>query len=66
MIIITNGTPLELPEGATMGDAARRLSLDPRALIAELNEEALTRDEWPHKVLRENDRVEFLRIAAGG
>ena len=66
MTITLNGAAMELPPGATLGEAARLLSLDPRTIIAELNEEALHRDEWQSRPLQPGDRVEFLRLAAGG
>ncbi|MEZ0295612.1 MAG: sulfur carrier protein ThiS [Candidatus Methylacidiphilales bacterium] len=66
MIIFTNGNAMEIPAHSTLGEVVRRLELDPRTIIAEVNEEALQRNEWQTRPLQENDRVEFLRIAAGG
>jgi thiamine biosynthesis protein ThiS len=66
MTILLNGNALEVPANTTLGEVAERLSLDPRTVIAELNEEALQRSEWQAVALKESDRVEFLRIAAGG
>jgi thiamine biosynthesis protein ThiS len=32
----------------------------------ELNRETLLRDEWPARTLQHGDRVEFIRVVAGG
>jgi thiamine biosynthesis protein ThiS len=38
----------------------------PAAVLVEHNGLALRRDEWPHVRLEEDDRLEIIRIVAGG
>jgi thiamine biosynthesis protein ThiS len=35
-------------------------------LLVELNGETLPRDAWPHRPVAHGDRVEFIRVVAGG
>jgi thiamine biosynthesis protein ThiS len=42
------------------------LNLPSATLLIEHNGNALRRNEWPTQDLGEGDRVELLRIAAGG
>ena len=42
------------------------LELPAQAVLVEHNGVALRRDEWPAHFLQENDRIEFIRIVAGG
>ncbi len=63
---LANGTPVTLPAGATIGDLAAHLGLAPKAILVERNGEALLRSEWPARPLSEGDRIEFIRMVAGG
>ena len=42
------------------------LSLPPETLLVEHNGLALHRSEWPSTALKDGDRVEILKVAAGG
>jgi len=42
------------------------LALDPRTVLVEHNGRALHRREWPDTPLADNDRIEILRVVAGG
>jgi sulfur carrier protein len=42
------------------------LGLPAPAILVEHNGIALRRDEWHSRALRENDRIEVIRIVAGG
>lgn len=42
------------------------LQLDPRTVLIEHNGRALHRREWPETPLADNDRIEMLRVVAGG
>jgi sulfur carrier protein len=66
MRIILNGTPHEIPEHLTVDLLVEHLQLPAPALLIELNETALRRADWPKCLLNPEDRVEFIRIAAGG
>lgn len=53
-------------EALTVETLIARLGLAGRPLIVELNGRALVRSEWPAEPLRHGDRVEIVRLAAGG
>ena len=66
MRIILNGTPQEIPNNLTIALLVEHLQLPAPTLLIELNECALRQSEWSEKRLAPEDRVEFIRIAAGG
>lgn len=66
MITLTiNGTPQEL-RSETVAQMVSELALPGQLLLIEQNGIALRRCEWESCVLREGDRLEILRISAGG
>ena len=52
-------------EAATLVALVAELGLPERAILIEQNGVALRRDEW-QRDLREGDRLEVVRIVAGG
>jgi len=60
-----NGDPRE-STAATVTEFAAELGLPPELLLIEHNGVALTRSEWPETRLKDGDRLEILRVAAGG
>jgi len=65
MKISVNGSLRELQAG-TVPELISELELAPETVLVELNGLALHRSEWPGATLAESDRVEILRVAAGG
>ena len=51
---------------ASVAELVEELDLHPATVLVELNGIALHRSEWPQVSLQENDRVEILKVAAGG
>ena len=66
MKLILNGDPRDIPGVATLPEFVDALGLPASALLIEHNGLALLRDEWPERPLADGDRIEFLRITAGG
>jgi sulfur carrier protein len=66
MILRINGEERRLPELVTVSDLVQHLALPASTLLIEHNGAALRRSEWEGARLREGDRIELLRIAAGG
>ena len=66
MKIFVNGEHADYGDGFTVEDLVRRLALSPETALVELNGVALHRREWAGRTLQENDRLEILRVAAGG
>jgi len=65
MRLLVNGEPREVI-ARDISELVNALGLTPAASLVEHNGEALRRDEWPACVLRDGDRIEIIRIAAGG
>lgn len=65
MTITLNGDPHDTA-ARTIAELVESLALPAPTLLIEHNGTALRRDEWPACALSEGDRVELLRIAAGG
>jgi sulfur carrier protein len=66
LTIFLNGHARQVGATITLGELARECGLDPRQLLVELNRETLPRDAWPDRGLQHGDRVEFIRVVAGG
>ena len=66
LTIFANGHARQVGEATTIGQLAADVGLDPKQLLVELNQQTLARDEWPSRVLQHGDRVEFIRVVAGG
>jgi sulfur carrier protein len=66
VLVIANGGPTELPDGATLLDLMSALSLGARWVVAERNGEAINRADMAATVLAEGDRIELVRAVAGG
>ncbi len=64
--IFVNGRARQVNATTTLGELAASFNLDPKILLVELNNETLLRDEWPSRSLNHGDRVEFIRVVAGG
>jgi sulfur carrier protein len=61
-----NGDVKELVASRTLADLLAELDLAPATVLLEINGEAPPRSAWPNTPLTTGDRVEILRVAAGG
>ena len=66
MMISLNGEQIDVRGASTIEELVARFDLPPQAVLIEHNGLALHRHEWPNKSLAEGDRIEFLRVVAGG
>ena len=66
MKIAVNGESLDLCEVKTIAELIERYELPPQSILVEHNGLALHRHEWPKRALAEGDRIEFIRVVAGG
>jgi sulfur carrier protein len=64
--IILNGEPRSVVDATTISALVRDMNLIPATLLIEHNGLALHREEWNSRVLRDGDKVEFVRVVAGG
>jgi thiamine biosynthesis protein ThiS len=65
MNLLLNGQCEEL-NAENVDDLVNMLGLVREAVLIEHNGTALLRSEWPHTQLAGGDRIEILRVAAGG
>jgi thiamine biosynthesis protein ThiS len=66
MKIFVNSAAADCDDGATVEELIKRHGLSPETTLVERNGVALHRREWAGEQLQANDRVEILRVAAGG
>ena len=65
MNLFLNGQREEV-RAKTVSDLINELGLVPETVLIEHNGTALLRSEWEHTPLTGDDRLEVLRVAAGG
>ena len=66
MTISLNGEKADARGAATVAELIERYQLSPQSILIEHNGLALHQHEWPGQPLAEGDRVEFIRVVAGG
>ena len=64
--IILNGDPRSVPAGSGLTALIESLGLPAQGVLVEHNGTALLRDERPDVRLVDGDRLEILRVVAGG
>jgi thiamine biosynthesis protein ThiS len=64
--ISVNGKNTDTGGAVTIADLIQRYQLAPQAVLIEHNGVALHRREWAQKKLSDGDRIEFIRVVAGG
>ncbi len=64
--VFVNGRARQVGGATTLGELAVSCGLDARRLLVEWNGETLPRDAWPAHPLQHGDRIEFIRVVAGG
>jgi sulfur carrier protein len=66
MKIAVNGESVDTREAKTIAELIERYKLQPQSILVEHNGLAVHRHEWPERSLAEGDRIEFIRVVAGG
>lgn len=66
MKILLNGETAETGEAKTIAELVGCYQLPPHSILVEHNGLAVHRHEWPERLLVEGDRIEFIRVVAGG
>jgi sulfur carrier protein len=64
--ISLNGESVDVPEAKTIAELVDRYQLPPQSILVEHNGFAVHRREWAARSLADGDRVEFIRVVAGG
>jgi sulfur carrier protein len=65
-VIIANGRPAEAKLPCTIEEFLRAQNLLPRSVVVEHNGEAVAPSEFPSRQLANGDRLEIVKIVAGG
>lgn len=66
MKVWLNGELADARGAQTVAELAERYALPPNSILVEHNGVALHQREWTGRRLGEKDRVEFIRVVAGG
>lgn len=66
MTISLNGERVDAREAKTVAQLIDRYQLPPQSILVEHNGLAVHRHEWAERSLAEGDRVELIRVVAGG
>jgi sulfur carrier protein len=66
MNLSVNGEPTEVNGLTNVAELAQHFGLQPNTVLIEHNQVALHQREWTERLLAEGDRVEFVRVVAGG
>lgn len=66
MKIIANSKNFETPENTSVADFIKRLGLNPERCVVELNGEAMRYSQFREVVLAEGDKLEVMKVVAGG
>ena len=64
--VTANGRTYEVPSGITVAGFVRERGLDPRMVVVERNGEPLTPSAFLSTQLGDGDRLEVVRVVAGG
>jgi sulfur carrier protein len=64
--ISLNGEGVDVREAKTIAELVDRYQLPPQSILVEHNGLAVHRHEWAERSLAEGDRVELIRVTAGG
>jgi len=66
MTISLNGETADTRQAKTIAELIERYQLPARSILVEHNGVAVHRHEWELQTLSEGDRIEFVRVVAGG
>lgn len=66
MMISLNGESVDVREDRTIAELIDHYQLPPQSILVEHNGLAVHRHEWAKRPLSEGDRIEFIRVVAGG
>ncbi len=64
--VIANGRSLEAPVPCSIDVLLQHLGQMPRSVVVELNGEAVPPSQFDARTVQDGDRLEIVRIVAGG
>jgi sulfur carrier protein len=66
MTVSINGEKTDARGATTVAELVERYEMPPQTVLIEHNGVALHRQQWPQRTLSEGDRIELVRVVAGG
>ncbi len=66
MNIILNGQKYNIENNITLKQMLINLNIEQNNIIAEVNGEVVTKDDFSNKIINENDIIELVRFVGGG
>jgi sulfur carrier protein len=66
MNVVANGRAVQVEPPCTLEQFLQRRGLPPKSVVVELNGDAVAPSEFPSKLLGDGDRLEIVKIVAGG
>ena len=66
VIVFTNGKARQVNSDRTVMEIVREMKLEPASVLVERNGEAMLRQEWGERKVEHGDRLEFVKVVAGG
>ena len=66
MKLTVNGEERTAPEGLTLQELVRELSIEGRPIAVELNLRVVPKDRYPATRLSEGDKLEIVSLVGGG
>lgn len=66
MSVWLNGERADARGARTVAELAERYGLQPHTILIEHNGVALHQREWSDRAISADDRLEFIRVVAGG
>lgn len=66
MTCIINGDTFTFSEDMSIQDILKSLELDPDRTVVEHNAELIDKTVFPQRIVRQDDKLEFLEFVGGG
>jgi thiamine biosynthesis protein ThiS len=66
IVIFANGRARQIHPDLSVMELVSDLKVNPKAVLVEINGTALFREEWKDRSLEHGDRLEIIRVVAGG
>jgi sulfur carrier protein len=64
--VVVNGAERDVEDGTTLADLVGALSGDATGCAVAVNDEVVTRAQWPARPIESGDRIEVLTAVQGG
>lgn len=66
MTVYVNSKPEELPDNASVATLLTQLKVGEKRVAVEVNQQLVTRAEWPAHILKSGDKIEVVSFVGGG